>query len=122
MKHESNDQGAQRSREIAALISRYRASGLGLERFARKHGIPAGRLHYWLYQKYPSKGLRRSPAGSGVASAPVFQEMKIAACMPAAAAGWAAEMSLPEGLAIRFSASATPTWIGSVIQALQRPC
>jgi hypothetical protein len=29
---------------------------------------------------------------------------------------------LPKGLAIRFSAAAMPAWIGSVVQALQRPC
>ena len=33
--------------------------------------------------------------------------------------GWAAEVALPGGIAVRFSASASAEWIGSVVQALQ---
>ena len=50
MKHDANDPLVSSPQEIAALISRYRASDLGLERFAQKHRIPTGRLRYWLYQ------------------------------------------------------------------------
>ena len=35
---------------------------------------------------------------------------------------WATEVGLPGGLAVRFSASASAAWIGSVVHALQRPC
>jgi len=39
------------SNEIANVIARYRASGLGLKTFALEEGLPPGRLHYWIYQK-----------------------------------------------------------------------
>lgn len=100
-----------------ALISRCRASGLGLERFAREQGVPFGRLHYWLYQKGRSKEAQRRMQ----AEIPVFQELKLASCLPAMN-HWAAEISLPKGLAIRFSAAATPNWIASVMATLQAPC
>ena len=88
---------------------------MGLERFARKQGIPPGRLHYWIYQK-PSTS-RRSRL-----SAPVgFQEVKLASCSPVSA-HWAAEISLPEGLAVRVSGTAIAAWIGELVQALRRPC
>ena len=53
--------------------------------------------------------------------APVFQELKVAALVPGVGR-WAAEVSLSGGLAVRFSATATPGWIGSVVEALHRPC
>ncbi len=99
------------------MISRYRASNLGLKQFAQEHGIPAARLHYWVYQKGRSKARKHWP----MVPAPVFQEVKIAACIPPVES-WAAEISLPKGLAIRFSAAAMPAWIGSVVETLQRPC
>src|ERR1017187_3016247 len=34
--------------QIATIIARYRASGLGLKAFALKEGLPPGRLHYWI--------------------------------------------------------------------------
>jgi hypothetical protein len=117
MKRDRNHEPVQSSQEIAALIARYRASGLALKRFARERGLPPGRLHYWLYQKHRPP----SPKRSGMASAPVFQEVKLAACAPLISS-WAAEVSLPQGVAVRFSAAALPAWIGAVVQALQRPC
>jgi len=104
------------SQEIDALISRYRASGLGLERFARQEGIPYGRLHYWIYQKSCAKTPKRSQS-----SVPLFQEVRLASCLPSMT-GWVAEISLPKGLAIRFSAAANPNWIASVVATLQTPC
>lgn len=103
--------------EMGVLISRYRTSGLGLKRFAREHGISPTRLHYWVYQK--SRGKARK-AYRAVRS-PMFQEVKMAAGLPAMQS-WAAEISLPTGVAIRLSAAAMPAWIGSVVQALQGPC
>jgi hypothetical protein len=104
------------SQEIDALISRYRASGLGLERFARQEKMPYGRLHYWIYQKSRAKSSKRSQT-----PLPVFQELKLASCLPSMT-GWVAEISLPKGLAIRFSAAANPNWIASVVATLQTPC
>ncbi len=117
MKSDFSDDSVPDAQQMRILISRYRHSGLGLKRFAREQGIPATRLHYWVYQK--SRGKARK-ASLGVRS-PVFQEVKMAAGLPAMQS-WAAEISLPEGLAIRFSATAMPAWIGSVVETLQRPC
>ena len=104
--------------EISKVLARYRRSGLGVMQFAQEQGIPPGRLHYWLYQKgrtRPSKLLRVS------ASKPVFQEIQVATMLPAIDS-WAAEVNLPGGVAVRFSQKAAVEWIGSVVQALRRPC
>ena len=110
--------GAARSRVIEA----YRASGLGLRQFARQEGLSPGQLHYWVYQKgrvSPSKVVRASDVAR--VSTPVFQEVRVEAMLPTPS-GWAAEVSLPRGLAVRFSATAPAEWIGSVVQALQQSC
>jgi hypothetical protein len=117
MKRELKGQHNYSSQEICEVIGRYRASGLGVARFARQQGISPGRLHYWVYQKgrnHQPMALERS------ASVPLFQEVKVAAMLPGVGA-WAAEVSLSRELTIRFSAAVTPEWIGSVVQALQRP-
>jgi hypothetical protein len=110
----------QSRRDIPALIACFRESGLGLERFARQHRIPRGRLHYWLYQKYRTLGTKPPRNGGGADPGPMFQEVKLAPS--ALMASWAAEVSLESSLRIRFSASADPAWIGAVIRALRRPC
>jgi hypothetical protein len=121
MKSDRNSLANQTSEEIAAILSRYRASGLGLKVFAREHGLPPGRLHYWLYQKHPGASGKRRPQPAKAALAPVFQELKLT---PRSewVGRWAAEVSLPRGIAVRFSTAATAKWVGSVVQAVQRPC
>jgi hypothetical protein len=115
MKNESNDDGTFTPEEIAEWIRRYRASGLGLGAFGGRHGIPAGRLRYWLYQKGHSKpGKPLSPVWA-------FQEVRLPAGL-SVPPNWAAEVSLSRGVAVRFSGSAAPAWIGLVVEALQRPC
>jgi len=109
------------SNEIAAIIERYRASGLGLRAFALEEGLPPGRLHYWIYQK-PARASGPRPAKpTAAAVAPMFQEVKLPA-QPEGGCSWAAEVGLPGGIVVRLSASASTQWIGSVVQALQRPC
>ena len=106
------------STEISKVLARYRTSGLGVVQFAEEQGIPPGRLHYWIYQKCrtgPRKASRR------LVSKPVFQEVKVPT-MQAGVVNWAAEVSLPRGLAVRFSQTVPVEWIGSVVQELQRPC
>jgi transposase-like protein len=118
MKRERKGRRSYSSEAISEVIGRYRARGLGVARFAQQQGISPGRLHYWVYQKgrnRPPMALERS------ASAPLFQEVKVAAMLPGVGV-WAAEVSLSRELTIRFSAAAAPGWIGSVVQALQRPC
>jgi hypothetical protein len=105
-------------KEIGAIIARYRASGPGLKAFALKSGLPPGRLHYWIYQKPTGASGRRL---TQPAAAPVFQEVKLSS-RPQWGCSWAAEVGLPGGMAIRFSASSSAEWIGAVVQALQRPC
>lgn len=119
MKDDSDRRSGQTSEEIATIVSRYRASGLGLERFARKHGIPPGRLHYWLYQKH--RGARPGGGTKPARVAPLFQELQLTDGSPRLES-WAAEVNLPTGVAVRFNGAATAEWIGLVVQALQRPC
>jgi len=121
MKHDSNGHVQPSSQEAAAILSRYRASGLGLTHFAREEGIPDGRLHYWVYQKHRAGGRRPPAKGVELASAPVFQEVKVAGYLPPSS-DWAVEISLPNGLVTRFNPATSAVWIGAVVQALQRPC
>ena len=104
--------------EISKVLAGYRRSGLGAVQFAREHGIPPGRLHYWIYRKGSTKSRRPVQAS---ASKPVFQELEVATMLPVVD-GWVAEVSLPGGLVVRLSPKATAEWIGSVVQALRRPC
>jgi hypothetical protein len=120
MKHDFVNQRVDASQEMSALISRYHASGLGLERFARQEGLPYGRLHYWVYQKSRAKSPKRSQP-----PAPLFQEVKLASSLASSLpslSSWAAEISLPKGLSIRFSSAANPNWIASVVATLHAPC
>ena len=110
-----------RSGDAAAVVARYRDSDLGLESFAREHGIPAGRLRYWIYGKNLSRSVRRASNGSKETAPPIFQEVRIGAS-ERVSTSWAAEVSLPKGLTIRFDAVATPAWIGSVVKVLQQLC
>jgi len=121
MKSDRNHLPNRTSNEIAVILSRYRSSGLGLERFAREQGIPPGRLHYWLYQKQLGNASSRRAKPAKPAVTPVFQEVKLTASHESVGS-WAAEVSLPRGLAVRFSQRVPAEWIGSVVQALQRPC
>jgi hypothetical protein len=103
---------------ISAWIPRYRSSGLSLKAFAQQHGLSRSQLHYWIYKKprvkAPLTPMVKVPG-------PVFQEIKVSSVL-ATAPGWAAEVSLPTGLAVRFSATVHPQWLGAVVQSLQRPC
>jgi hypothetical protein len=121
MINDRNSQPAWSGNEVARLIARYRASGLALKRFARENGLPPGRLHYWLYQKHRAAAPRQVSKPLRTVVRPVFQEVKLTTGA-SLVEGWAAEVQLPQGMAVRFSATAMPTWIGSVIQALQGPC
>ena len=104
--------------EISKVLARYHRSGLSAVQFAEEHGIPPGRLHYWIYQKGRTKP--RQPVQAS-ASKPLFQELKVASMLPVIDS-WVAEVNLPGGLAVRFSQKATAEWIGSVVQTLRRPC
>jgi hypothetical protein len=117
---QNNHRPVEVRKEMAALISAYRESGLGLRRFAQENRIPPSRLHYWVYQKGRASKSRRSTKDPKAVPAPVFQEVKFGGTSPMES--WAAEVRLAGGVSVRFSGAATPGWIAAVIQALQRPC
>jgi hypothetical protein len=119
MRVDSNHGGAVSPQHISEVVARYRASGESLARFARKHGIPHGRLHYWTYGRKRTKVVAR--AIDCASSPPLFAEVKVGALQPPSST-WAAEVSLPRGLAVRFGPATTPSWMAEVIDALQRPC
>jgi transposase-like protein len=102
------------AQEMAATVARYRASGLGLHRFAREQGISPSQLHYWVYHR---KGGGRKNGLVKPTMGPVFQEIQLPA-RSESTGGWAAEVGLPGGRVVRFSASASAQWIASIIQAL----
>lgn len=113
----NNDSAAPRGytrEEILDWIQRYRASGLALGTFAAQHGLSRSRLHYWVYDR------RFAPPRPPVTVAPVFQELKVTAALPPP--NWAAEISLPTGAVARFTATAAPGWIHSVLEGLRPPC
>ncbi|MCP5525154.1 MAG: hypothetical protein H7A46_26825 [Verrucomicrobiales bacterium] len=113
MKQDQNGNGVVSRAERARWVARYRASGVGLKRFATEHGLPPGRLHYWVYA--PTHG----PATE--AAAPVFQEVRLTASM-ARPSGWAAEIALSSGTTVRLREGAAADWAASLVQALEAPC
>jgi hypothetical protein len=114
MKNESHVHRAYTPKEIADWITRYRGSGLGLRAFAKQHGLSRSQLHYWVYDKRYAH-LRQSSTAPAV-----FREIKLATGL--GLSNWAVEISLPAGPVLRFSATATPAWVGAVIEALRQPC
>jgi hypothetical protein len=114
MRNDSLAHRAYTADEISDWIRRYRASGLALSAFAEQFGLSRNRLHYWVYAPHFSRPRQR------VAAAPVFQELKVTAELPPQS--WAAEISLPTGTVARFTATATPAWIRSVLEGLRPPC
>ena len=109
------------NQEMAAVIAAYRQSGLSLEKFARERGMRPSQLHYWVYQKGQEAKPRSLSKDPSAVRRAVFQEVKLEAASTLLAS-WAAEVSLGQGLNVRFSGTAGPDWIGAVIQSLQRPC
>jgi hypothetical protein len=111
--------------EITTWVERYRASSLGLRRFAEENGISVQRLRYWVYDKSDAKAsgprLELAPIETATAEVPpVFQEIKLPVNL--AQPCWAPEVSLPNGVAIRFNNLPKPIWLGSLVETLRRPC
>ena len=94
-------------------MERYRASGLGLKRFAAEHGLEAGRLHYWVYGR--ERTTRTLP------QAPVFRELT-APLGWANPEPWAAEIGWADGTTLRLGERADPQWVSALVQALRTPC
>ena len=103
------DRGGERARWVA----KYRASGLGLARFARQHGLRPGRLHYWVYQ---------SGRGPGTtAPVPIFKEVQLPG-HGLSTGSWSAEVSLSNGTTVRLAREADPGWAMALLNWLRRPC
>jgi len=117
----SNDHPVQTNHEMAAAVRAYRRSGQGLKCFAREHGIPPGRLHYWAYQKARDPKPRSMIKERRGAQRGIFQEVKLEAGS-VLIESWAAEVSLAAVGNVRFSGTARPDWIRAVVEALQQPC
>lgn len=113
MKSDPDGNGAVSRTERVRWVQRYRASGLGLKRFASEHGLEPGRLHYWVY----TPGL----ASATETVTPVFQELRLSDTL-AGSSGWGAELRLPSGLTVRLREGAAPEWAGALVQALGGPC
>jgi len=103
------DRGAERAR----WVSRYRGSGLSLKEFARRHGLSAGQLHYWVYSQ--AKG----PAA--VQTGLVFQEVRLseAAITPVP---WTAEVGLPNGTTVRLARGTDWEWTKGLVECLSQLC
>lgn len=113
MKKNQDANGAVSRAERARWVERYRASGLGLQRFAAEHGLKPGQLHYWVYALGPE-----SPSETGV---PVFQELRLSGSR-AGSTGWAAEVVLSNGATVRLREGTAPEWAGALLQALGGSC
>jgi hypothetical protein len=119
-------------------ISRYRSSGLTQVRFAPQHGLKVCTLQAWLYRPIRGRAVQRRrgrakedashPAeklavscGSPRPAPPVtFREVS----MPALRSGgsWAAEIQLPNGIAVRLWAMTSAAWIESLLGAVRQAC
>lgn len=103
------DCGAERARWVA----KYRASGMGLRRFAGQQGLSAGQLHYWVY------GGRKPRVWAD--KAPMFREVRLAE-MPPPPSPWTAEIVLPDRTMVRLGPGMEVTWATALVECLRRPC
>jgi transposase-like protein len=102
-----------RDAERARWIGRYRASGLSVKRFAQRHGLSPGQLHYWVYQSP-----KREKSST---SAPMFQEVRLSVPTIATSA-CSAEVGLPDGTTVRLARGADVEWTQALVECLRRPC
>lgn len=113
VKNNQDGNGVVSAGERARWVARYRASGLGLKRFASEHGLQSGQLHYWVYA--------HGSASGGATVAPVFQEVRLSGSVTSSD-GWSAEVVMGRGVTVRLREGAAPAWAGALIQALSGPC
>ena len=113
MKDDAKGKGVVSRAQRARWVARYRASGMGLKRFAAEHRLPPGQLHYWVYAPPPA------PV-TGV-DAPVFQEVRLRGGM-FSPGNWAAEVLLASGASVRLREGTAPQWAVALVRALGGPC
>ena len=100
-------------REREQLVAKYQASGLTQREFAQQHGVKLGTFQRWIYRP-------RSPHSVARRKKPAFQEVSIAE-VPFLN-GWAAELQLPRGVALRLNSHASAEWVGALVQRLGQVC
>ena len=99
--------------EREKLIVEYRASGLAQREFAQQQGIKVGTFRQWIYR-------RRSPHPITRGKKSGFQEISVSE-VPFLN-GWAAELQLPRGVALRLNCHASAEWIGALVKKLGQIC
>ncbi len=112
MKRDSNGEQLDRGAARARWVGEYRASGVGLKRFAAEHGLRPGQLHYWVYG---SPKRRRAPE-----SVPVFREVRLAAAVPPPTP-WSAEVGWSDGTTVRLVRGVDVAWVLALVEGLRRP-
>jgi transposase-like protein len=96
--------GYRSDEEPARWVSRWRASGLGCERFAREHGLAPSTLYNWA-QKF--EGV------AGDEDAVKFAEVRVVG----AAIGSMLELQLPNGCVVRVNGAVDEGQLRNVIRA-----
>ena len=123
--------------EREGWISRFRSSGLSQAHFAEQNGLKLKTLQRWLYGRGAHAEPMRKPSAPEDRSHQIerkavvihrkvrrtpratFREVVLPALGPASA-GWAAEVSWPSGVAVRFGAGAEAACIGAVLEAVRQ--
>ena len=90
--------------ERAKWVSRWRASGLSCDRFARRHGLSESSLYRWS-QQVPS---------TGAVSASGFAEVRVVG----SAAGAGLEVAHPGGCVVRMRGAVDEAQLVAVLRAL----
>jgi len=111
MKSDPGGVSASRGAERARWVREYRGSGMSLKAFAKRHGMSAGQLHYWVY------GLDKAGAADPV---PMFQEVQWATTVTPGA--WIAEVGLPDGITVRLARGTDWKWAKGLVESLRTPC
>lgn len=99
----------------AALLTRYRRSGLSQRDFVQSHSLGLSTLTKWLREERLS-GVKPARRNGSVP----FQEVKLRPRF--SPTGWAAEAALVDGTVLRFSTQADAAWATELLEALRRPC
>ena len=124
--------------ERESWVSRFRSSGLTQPEFAREHALKLGTLQRWLYGRGAHAAPMRKPPAEDRshridptavvirrkrrhARGPRFREVMLPALGPARG-GWAAEVTWPSGVTVRFGAGAEAAWMGAVLGAVRQAC
>jgi hypothetical protein len=127
--------------ERESWISRFRSSGLAQARFAEQNGLKLKTLQRWLYRRGAHAATKRKPPvpapedrshridrtavaihrRPGRAPSATFREVMLPPLGPGSA-GWAAEVSWPSGVTVRFGAGAEAAWIGAVLDVVRQAC